>query len=161
MANNNVIIEKLVAENSRLHKEIQDLRAIGSIEAYTPYRDAGLALDLLKSMGICAKKTDATLIDAVKEAAMFLSDMQRFADQAEKTIRTYKAREDAVNKLAFGQECDDIHKRVNYINQVAKLRATLELVKVRLEQFEKHTHNEEINQLHFDLERFLSTEASK
>lgn len=155
-----VAIEKLVAENSRLHKEIQDIRSIGSAEAYTPYREAGIALDLLKSVGLCNKKPDATLLDVVKEALIIFTDMQKYTEQAEKTLKAFKIREDAVIKLAFGQECDDASKKITHIAQVAKLRATLELVKVRLEQFEKHTHYEEISQLHFDLERFLATEAS-
>jgi hypothetical protein len=150
-------IEKLVAENSRLHKEIQELRTSGNVDAYAPYHDAGFAFDTLKHLGYGRDVPDITLVGLVNDVSKkTLSMAQAYAD-CERYIVSSQARDKAVLGICAGHELDEKHAAHPVVRNVSKLRGTLEMVKIRLERLEKFNYNEEINQLHFDLDKFLTS----
>jgi hypothetical protein len=150
-------IEKLVAENSRIQKELQVLRTGDNVAAYTPYQDAGYALDTLKALGFCAGNTDATLTDLMKDMESKVSNMIAHNVKLEEAIKYAKVKDEAVWKTIAGQDCDeDTTMRYPVVRHISKLRGTLEMVMMRLERIEKIAPNEEINQLHFDLDKFLT-----
>ncbi len=149
-------IENLVDENNRLNKELQVLRTGNDVEAYTPYRDAGYAVDVLKKVGFGIKQPNATLAQLITEMADFTMRLRQDYNEVEKYAMTYKARQDAIIKICSGLDCDPLHRANDVVDRVSRLRGTLEMVKIRLERLEKFNYNEEINQLHFDLENFLT-----
>lgn len=149
-------IENLVIENSRLHKELQVIKTGDNVDAYTPHRDADYALDTLRQLGFGHEKPNATLAELVKEMASNVLNLKKHFIETDKYLKGYAAREQAILNISAGQDFDEGLRGTLSVREVSKLRGTLEMVKIRLERLEKFNYNEEINQLHMDLDKFLT-----
>lgn len=154
-------IEKLMTENSRLQLELQQAIKGRMPDSYLPPDLGVYCMELLSQAGI--GKTfreingrEPSLYDMIHEACDSIYSLTAVIDDKDYQLKTLLNREELVNKALNGADLDENEKRSKVVKQASRIRAILELIKIRLSRFAKT--NDDLTRLYEEVKDFLGVE---